>query len=183
MLKSSAGKGFRVFRTNTKSQSSTTDDFFSFFGNACSSDDGSDGRGPAEGSTCLRYIRFSAAFRRWRLCALMASEPVLNIMTGLSGKLSQVGTIGVSLGQLQRCMRLRLAANLAAKMAAKWLRTWLCTWLRVAAKMAAMAAHLAVSWLRLGCDLAAKMAAHLAVSLAAHLAANLAAFVTSDQRW
>ena len=51
------------------------------------------------------YICFSAAFRRWRLCALMASEPVLNIMTGLSGKLSQVGTIGVSLGQLQRCMR------------------------------------------------------------------------------
>ena len=52
MLKSSAGKGFRVFKTNTRkgfldfqdhfrSQSSTTDDFFSFFGNACSSDDGS----------------------------------------------------------------------------------------------------------------------------------------------
>ena len=137
MLRSSAGKGFRVFRTNTKSQSSTTDDFFSFFGNACSSDDGSDGRGPAEGSTCLRNICFSAAFRRWRLCALMASELVLSIMTGLSGKLSQVGTIGVSLGQLQRCMRLRLAANLAASLVAK-----------MAAKMAAhlaayLAAHLA----------------------------------------
>jgi hypothetical protein len=149
MLKSSAGKGFRVFRTNTKSQSSTTDDFFSFFGNACSSDDGSDGRGPAEGSTCLRYIRFSAAFRRWRLCALMASEPVLNIMTGLSGKLSQVGTIGVSLGQLQRCMQ--LAANLAASLAAK-----------MAAKMAAhLAAHLAVN-----------LAAHLAANLAAFVTSD-----------
>ena len=74
MLKSSAGKGFRVFRTNTRSQNSTTDDFFSFFGNACSSDDGPVGRGPAEGSTYLQNIRFSAASRR-RLCALMASEP------------------------------------------------------------------------------------------------------------
>ena len=78
------------------------------------------------------YICFSAAFRRWCLCALMASEPVL-VMTGLSGKLSQVGTIGVSLGQLQRCVRLaaNLAASLAAKMAAKMaahlaaVRTWL----------------------------------------------------------
>ena len=51
----------------------------------------------------------------------MASERVLSIVTGLSGKLSQVGTIGVSLGQLQRCVRLaaNLAASLAAKMAAK----------------------------------------------------------------
>ena len=149
MLKSSAGKGFRVFRTNTKSQSSTTDDFFSFFGNACSSDDGSDGRGPAGGSTCLRNICFSAAFRRWRLCALMASEPVLNIMTGLSGKLSQVGTIGVSLGQLQRCVR--LAADLAASLAAK-----------MVAKMAAhLAAHLAVN-----------LAAHLAANLAAFVTSD-----------
>ena len=140
-------EGFQgtVFRTNTKSQSSTTDDFFSFFGNAYSSDDGSDGRGPAGGSTCLRNICFSAAFRRWRLCALMASEPVLNIMTGLSGKLSQVGTIGVSLGQLQRCVR--LAANLAASLAAK------------------MAAHLAA-------HLAVNLAAHLAANLAAFVTSD-----------
>ena len=96
---------------NTRSRNSTTDDFFAFFGNACSSDDGSDGRGPAaEGSTCLRNICFSAAFRR-RLCALMASEPVLDIMASLSGKLSQVGTIGVSPGQLQRCMKSGEAAT------------------------------------------------------------------------
>ena len=90
-----------------------------------------------------KYMLFCSV-RRWRLCALMASEPVLNIMTGLSGKLSQVGTIGVSLGQLQRCVR--LAADLAASLAAK-----------MAAKMAAhLAAHLAVN-----------LAAHLAANLAA----------------
>ena len=75
----------------------------------------------------------------------MASEPVLNIMTGLSGKLSQVGTIGVSLGQLQRCMR--LAANLAASLAAK------------------MAAHLAA-------HLAVNLAAHLAANLAAFVTSD-----------
>jgi hypothetical protein len=98
-------KGFQGFQD--QHQKSKFDDrrLFLFFGNACSSDDGSDGRGPAEGSTCLRNICFSAASGRRRLCALMASETVLSIMTGLSGKLSRVGTIGVSLGQLQRCMR------------------------------------------------------------------------------
>ena len=86
-----------------------------------------------------------AFLQRRRLCALMASEPVLNIMTGLSGKLSQVGTIGVSLGQLQRCVR--LAADLAASLAAK------------------MAAHLAA-------HLAVNLAAHLAANLAAFVTSD-----------
>ena len=90
-----------------------------------------------------------AFLHRRRLCALMAFERVLSIVTGLSGKLSQVGTIGVSLGQLQRCVR--LAADLAASLAAK-----------MAAKMAAhLAAHLAVN-----------LAAHLAANLAAFVTSD-----------
>ena len=90
-----------------------------------------------------------AFLQRRRLCALMAFGRVLSIVTGLSGKLSQVGTIGVSLGQLQRCVR--LAADLAASLAAK-----------MVAKMAAhLAAHLAVN-----------LAAHLAANLAAFVTSD-----------
>ena len=106
MLKSSAGKGFRVFKTNTKSQIKvrrpTTFSLSSAMRVPVTTNLTAGARRRAV-HAC--EIHAFATFGRRRLCALMASEPVLNIMTGLSGKLSQVGTIGVSMGQLQRCMR------------------------------------------------------------------------------
>ena len=87
----------------------TTGDFFSLFDNACLVTAGFDGRGLADRggqyAPALGGLELSTSSGRRHLCARLAFKPVLNIMIGLSGKLSQAGTIGVSLGQLQRCMR------------------------------------------------------------------------------